>query len=90
MANSIVLPSHLVIQVIDEELDKLGSQFSSVDKDLVIDAGGLEKIDTCGAQTLITFLKDIPQETSVEWKSLSESLKEELTLSGLADSLKIK
>lgn len=89
MASFIALPEHLVIQNIDHELDNLSKGFSGVKEKLEVDASALKKIDTCGAQTLITFMRDVDDGVEVVWKSLSVQLKEELVLSGLSKELHI-
>jgi ABC-type transporter Mla MlaB component len=76
MSNVIQIPENLTIQFIDGHFNDLNTKFNDMGDEIVIDASGLENIDTSGLQSLLVLIKTATENgKSISWKEVPELLR---------------
>lgn len=90
MATEVQLPENMTIHYIETQYSEINKAFNEADNEIVINASGLETIDTSGLQSLLTLIKHaMEQQKQVSWQEAPEVLQQGAKKIGLSQALQL-
>ncbi len=88
MSNEIKLPENLTIHHIDAHFNELNTLFNDTGDEIILEASGIETIDTAGLQTLLVLVKNASENgKNVAWLNSPDILKDSAEKLGLTQEL---